>query len=131
MSFVLSAHAQEIKIGATVPDFKLWMLDGTRITQNDIAHKVAVFKFWFTTCMPCVIGIPKLNTLPKEFANRKDILFIAPALERKPVLEMFLKHQPFGFKIAYSAMNVSRMFNKKQVYPSYFVIDKKGKIIYR
>ena len=70
------------------------------------------------------------NSDVKEFGKRDDILFIAPALDRKPVIEKLLKVHPFNFKIAYSAMDVSRKFNKQQVYPSYFVIDKKGNLSY-
>ena len=74
--------------------------------------------------------IPELNTLVKEFDKRDDILFIAPALDRKPVIEKLLKRFPFNFKIAYNSMDVSAVFNKKQVYPSYFIINKKGKFSY-
>jgi hypothetical protein len=80
--------------------------------------------------MPCLTDIPKLNNLVKEFDKRDDILFIAPALDRKPVIEKLLAVHPFSFKIAYSAMDVSRKFNKNQVYPSYFIINKEGKISY-
>jgi len=121
---------QNLKINSPAPEFKLWLTDGIKLTNKDIVNKVVVFKFWFTSCMPCLVDIPELNSLQKEFSKRKDILFIAPALDRKPVIEKLLKVQPFNFKIAYSAMDVSQKFNKKQVYPSYFVINKKGRISY-
>ncbi|OAD46358.1 TlpA family protein disulfide reductase [Polaribacter atrinae] len=118
------------KINYTAPEFKLWLTDGSKLTNKDIKGKVVVFKFWFTSCMPCLTDIPKLNDLVKEFDKRDDLLFIAPALDRKPVVEKLLKAHPFNFKIAYSAMDVSKKFNKQQVYPSYFIINKKGKIAY-
>ncbi|QOD59721.1 TlpA family protein disulfide reductase [Polaribacter haliotis] len=121
---------QNFKVNDNAPDFKLWLLDGRKITQEDTKGMVVVFKFWFTSCLPCLTDIPKLNKLNKEFENRDDILFVAPALDRKPTIEKLLKVHPFNFKIAYSAMDVSRKFNKKQIYPSYFVIDKKGKFFY-
>ena len=121
---------QNFKVNDDAPDFKLWLTDGTKLTQEDTKGKVVVFKFWFTSCMPCLTDIPRLNSLKKEFKNRDDILFIAPALDRKPVIEKLLIVHPFSFKIAYSAIDVSRVFNKTQVYPSYFIIDKKGKFSY-
>ncbi|WP_282070880.1 TlpA family protein disulfide reductase [Polaribacter atrinae] len=121
---------QFFKINDTAPEFKLWLTDGSKLTNKDIKGKVVVFKFWFTSCMPCLTDIPKLNDLVKEFDKRDDLLFIAPALDRKPVVEKLLKAHPFNFKIAYSAMDVSKKFNKQQVYPSYFIINKKGKIAY-
>ena len=119
---------QKLKINDTAPDFKLWLTDNTRLTNKDITGKVVVFKFWFTSCLPCLTDIPRLNKLVDEFKKNENILFIAPALDRKPIIEKLLKRHPFKFKIAYSAMDVSRKFNKKQIYPSYFIINKKGKI---
>ncbi len=126
------AQSQEknYKVGDAVPNFKLWLTDDTRLTQNDIQDKVVVFKFWFTSCLPCVIDITPLNELVIEMKGRDDILFVAPALDRKEAITKFLEKHPFIFKIAYSAMDVSQVFNKRQVYPSYFVIDKKGKFAY-
>jgi len=121
---------QNFKVNDNVPNFKLWLIDGSELTQEDIKNKVVVFKFWFTSCMPCLTDIPKLNNLVAELYKRDDILFIAPALDRKPSIEKLLEKHPFNFKIAYSAMDVSQVFNKKQVYPSYFVIDKKGQFSY-
>mgnify|MGYP005990133459 CR=1 FL=1 len=121
---------QYFKINDDAPSFKVWLTDGTKLTNKEIKEKVVIFKFWFTSCMPCLTDIPKLNNLVKEFKNRNDILFIAPALDRKPVIEKLLKVHPFNFQIAYSAMDVSQKFNKQQVYPSYFIINKKGKIAY-
>ena len=121
---------QHLKVDDNAPAFKLWLTDGTKLTNEDIKEKVVVFKFWFTSCMPCLTDIPKLNNLVKKFDKRDDILFIAPALDRKPVIEKLLAVHHFSFKIAYSAMDVSQKFNKKRVYPSYFIINKEGKISY-
>ena len=125
-----SVSQQYFKINDNAPNFKLWLTDGTKLTNESINEKVVVLKFWFTSCIPCLTDIPKLNTLVSEFNDRDDLLFIAPALDRKPAIEKLLAVHPFNFKIAYSAMDVSQKFNKQQVYPSYFVINKKGKIAY-
>ncbi|MCH3883537.1 TlpA family protein disulfide reductase [Tenacibaculum aquimarinum] len=130
MSAIIVAQEENFKVGDSIPNFKLWLTDGTRLTQEDIKDKVVVFKFWFTACLPCVIDIPPLNELVIQMEARDDILFVAPALDRKEPIFEFLDKHPFVFKIAYSSMDVSEVFNKKQVYPSYFVIDKKGKFAY-
>ena len=121
---------QNFKIGDTVPEFKLWLTNGERITKNDIQNKVVVFKFWFTSCLPCLIDIDLLNQLVDHYKDRDDILFIAPALDRKDIINQFHNNTIFKFKTAYSAMDVSQVFNKLQVYPSYFIIDKNGKFNY-
>ncbi len=121
---------ENYKVGDTVPKFKLWLTNGDRLTENDIKNKVVVFKFWFTSCLPCRIDIPELNKLVKEYKDNKNVLFIAPALDRKGAIDRFLHYTPFKFKIAYSAMDVSQSFNKRQAYPFYYITDKNGKFLY-
>lgn len=126
-----SVFSQEnFKVGDNVPEFKLWLTNGERLTKNDILNKVVVFKFWFTSCLPCLVDIHLLNDLVDHYENRKDVLFVAPALDRKDIIKEFHKNTLFKFKTAYSAMDVSEVFNPLQVYPSYFIIDKKGTFCY-
>lgn len=127
----LQSFSQEnYKVGDEVPEFKFWFTNGDTLTKNDIQNKVVVFKFWFTSCLPCLLDISQLNNLVDELKHRDDILFIAPALDRKEIIKQFITENPFKFKVAYSAMDVSQVFNKKQVYPSYFIINKQGKFSY-
>lgn len=125
-----SFSQDNFKIGDTIPEFKLWFTDGTKLNKNDIQNKVVVFKFWFTSCLPCLLDINKLNNLTEELKNRNDIVIIAPALDRKGIIKQFIVENNIKFKVAYSAMDMSEVFNKKQVYPSYFIINKKGKFVY-
>ena len=120
----------QLKIGDTAPDFKLWLSDGSIITQEDTKNKVVVFKFWFTTCVPCVTGISKLNTLVDKYKNNDDIVFIAPAIDRSDIIKRFFSRFKFDFKVAYSANDVIEVYNTKGIFPSYFIIDKNGKIAY-
>lgn len=89
-----------------------------------------VFKFWFTTCVPCISGIPKLNKLVKKYKDNKDIIFIAPALDNKNVINKFLRYYPFYFKIAYNSIDVANVYNSNGIYPTYVIIDKTGKIAF-
>ena len=131
LCFTFTSNAQgKISLKSSVPEFKLWLLNDAIITKENLKDKVVVLKFWFTTCTPCIEDIPKMNSLVNTYNNREDILFIAPALDRKQPIEKLIKKIPFEFKIAYNSMDVSQVFNKKQVYPSYFVIDKKGKFVF-
>lgn len=126
----MQSQEETFKVGDSIPEFKLWLLNGERLTQKNVKDKVVVFKFWYTTCIACVTDIPLLNELVIQLENRDDVLFIAPALDRKESLQRFLQRNPFLFTIAYSAIDTSEKFNKTKSYPSFFVIDKKGKFTY-
>lgn len=127
---VNSISQEKFKVGDTAPEFKLWFTNGEKLTKNDIHNKVVVFKFWFTSCLPCLLDISEINGLVDELSHRDDILFIAPALDRKDIIKEFITKNNFKFKAAYSAMDVSQVFNKEQVYPSYFIINKEGVFSY-
>jgi len=120
----------QLKIGDKAPDFKLWLTDGSIVTQNETKGKIVVLKFWFTTCVPCITGIPKLNDLVEKYKDNNDVVFIAPAIDRSDIVRQFLTRYPFDFKVAYSANDVSQIYNTNGVFPSYFIIDKNGKIAY-
>jgi peroxiredoxin len=120
----------QLKVGNKAPDFKLWTIDNNTITKKETANKVVVLKFWFTSCVPCITGIPTLNKLVKKYKDRDDILFIAPALDNKEKIQRFLSYYPFDFKITYNAIDVAQIYNPKGIYPTYVIIDKNGYIAY-
>ena len=120
----------QLKMGEKAPDFKLWLVDNNTISNNETKNKVVIFKFWFTSCVTCITGIPTLNKLVEKYKDRKDVLFIAPALDNKEKVKRFLGYYPFDFKIAYNAIDVAQIYNPKGIYPTYVIIDKNGNIVY-
>lgn len=127
--FFISSYSQ-IEVGTTAPDFKFWLLDGTKVTNKTTINKVVVLKFWFTTCVPCISGIPELNKLVEKYKDNEDVLFIAPALDNKTVITKFLSYYPFDFSITYNAIDMAKVYNPNGIYPTYVIIDKNGKIAY-
>ncbi len=128
--FIGLTSFSQLKIGDKAPDFKLWLSNGDIITQNETKGKVVVFKMWFTTCAPCVAGIKDSNALVNKYKNNTDIIFIAPAIDRSDIIRRFLSRVKFNFKVAYSAYDVIEKYNTKGIFPSYFIINKKGNIAY-
>ncbi len=128
--FITTLTFAQLKVGDKAPSFKLWLTDNIIVTNKETTNKVVVLKFWFTSCVPCITGIPKLNKLVKKYKDREDIVFIAPALDNKEAIQRFVSFYPFNFNIAYNSYDVSLVYNAKQVYPTYIIIDKNGKIAY-
>jgi len=122
--------AQTVKIGEKTPNFKIWFVDGTSITQNAIKGKTVVFKFWFTSCQACLMDLAELNILVDTYKNNTNVLFLAPALDDKQTIERFLKRWDFRFRPSYGAYETAKTFNPKGVYPTYVIIDNKGIVRY-
>ena len=55
--------------GRDVPEFRVRALDGTRLTQADLAGRTTIVNFWNTWCIPCREEAPALQ---KFFARHAD-----------------------------------------------------------
>lgn len=111
-------------------DFKYFSsrdIYGKRFKAGDLKGKVLVLNFWFIGCPPCRREIPDLNGLVKQFANNKDVVFLAVALDGAISLENFLNKTPFHYSIIDDGRDIAHQYGIKS-YPTSVVIDKMGKV---
>ncbi|MFY8000804.1 MAG: redoxin domain-containing protein [Candidatus Kapaibacteriota bacterium] len=106
------------------PTFTVKGLDGKTYNIAKLKGKAVVLNFWFIGCPPCREEIPSLNMLVKEFA-KKDVVFLALALDDEKDLKAFLKKSPFAYTIVPKASEVSQKYGV-EAYPTHIVIDRKG-----
>ncbi len=102
-------------------------MDGRTFSLGDYRGKVVVLNFWFIACRPCIVEIPKLNELIKEYENR-DVEFIAFALDGQDRLEDFLRRYPFDYSIVPSAVDIAAQFGVS-TYPTHIILDREGNIV--
>src|SRR5690606_36510175 len=51
--------------------------EGNIYSNTNLLGKIVVVNFWGISCKPCREEIPQLNKLVKNYAGRKDIVFLA------------------------------------------------------
>ncbi|MCT4637420.1 MAG: redoxin family protein [Bacteroidales bacterium] len=118
---------------------ELWVTDnnGNKSKFNDILvqnrGKVICIDFWATWCGPCCKGIPYMNKLREEYAD-KGVVFIYLSIWDKEwrwkdrLTDFELKE----YKHSYFAQNAatSKLINDLQIksIPRYVIIDKTGTI---
>ncbi len=112
------------------PEFEVKLLSGESLKASELKGKIIVLNFWATWCGPCRMEIPELNELVSEFKENKDIVFLAITSENKKTVSEFLKKQKFEYRIAVEGLNVQNKF-KIFAYPTHFIIDKKGRIVFK
>lgn len=112
-------------IGCKVPDFTVKTIDGKAIFMADLKGKVVVLNFWFNTCEPCLVEIPALNQLVKDYENT-DVVFIAFAKDDTPSVKKFLENKEFDYTIVSGDYNMEQKFCLLFGYPENMVIDRKG-----
>ena len=116
-------------------DFSLQSINDSIYTLSKLEDKVILINFWATWCGPCRMEIPEFNELYNKYNKQGfEILGISVSDTQKQLLN-FIK----AFKVEYPLLHgSSREINKVMkdyggVYavPSSFLINKKGKIIWR
>jgi len=109
-----------------VPDFDFVDINGVRYTSANTKGKIVLFKCWFIGCATCVQEMPELNRIVERYKNRKDILFISLASDKKKPLQDFLVKTKFDYAVVPDQDKY--MSGKLNViaYPTHFLIDKNG-----
>ena len=113
--------------GQLAPDAVFTGLDGKTFKLSDLRGKVVFLDLWATWCGPCRMEMPHLDALNKEFGPDK-VLFICASNEEQPVIEAFLKKNPYSMRIVRISADDAHTKFKADSIPSGFVIDKDGVI---
>lgn len=108
------------------PPFKFTALDGRQFDLAELRGKVVVLNFWFVACGPCRSEIPDLNKLVAEFKD-KNVVFLAPALDKPEELREFLKEIPFNYQIIPHAGDFAMGQMGISAYPTHVIIDQEGR----
>jgi len=101
-----------------------------KVYSSKIARgNILVIKCWFIHCQVCVEEIPELNQLVSRYRNRKDVVFLSLALDKKNVLQAFLKTTPLNY---ISIPNQSGYIQQNlgiTGYPTHIIVSKTGTIM--
>jgi thiol-disulfide isomerase/thioredoxin len=114
-----------LKVGEKAPGWELTSLDEKKYQMKESNDKIRLLAITKINCAPCMLSVPKLNELCKEFPGI-DILAIYPLDDRK-TLESYKKSKKIVYPILPTDKNVSDLYNVSG-YPAFFLVDKNGVI---
>jgi thiol-disulfide isomerase/thioredoxin len=140
VGFVAPAAAQEkLKVGDKAPPVKAtkW-LQGKEVSAF-AEGKAYVMEFWATWCGPCIVMMPHMGELQKQYA--KDVVFIGFSAKDnngntlEKVQALVEKRGPkLGYTFAYAddreTYDAWMKAAQRAGIPCCFVVDKAGKIAY-
>lgn len=113
-------------LNKTIPETDFYDLEGNVI---DIKNKVVVINFWFTACRPCIREMTQLNRLTQKYKD-EDVVFIAPALDKKEALIQFLDKTSFKYLVVPEMGKYVRDTLETFSFPTNMVIDQQGKVTF-
>ncbi|MFP4528393.1 MAG: TlpA family protein disulfide reductase [Candidatus Kapaibacterium sp.] len=116
--------------GDMAPDFTLNDGQGTTITLSELRGKPVILDFWGTWCVWCRVAMPKINKVYNDYKD--DGVHVLGLSCREPD-----DADPVGYMNS-KGMDYQPLINADETaekygvsgYPTLFVIDAEGKIIY-
>ncbi len=125
------AKRGQINEGDMAPAFSLKDAKGKTVSLAELKGKVVVIDFWGTWCPWCVKAMPQLQKVHEKYQG-KDVVVLGMNIENSP------KAKPVEFmqrnKITYNTLlEAQDAVNEYKVsgFPTLFVIDQAGKVVFK
>lgn len=114
----------------TAPAFSLANLKGENISNTQLQGKVTFINFWFPSCPGCVSEMPKVIKMSNDYQGKDfQVLGIAQPIDPLASVHQYVQNNAIPFTIMFDADGaVGKSFETK-VYPTSFLINKKGEIL--
>jgi thiol-disulfide isomerase/thioredoxin len=121
--------------GQPATPFTVKRYDGSELQSTSLSGKPQLLYFWFTNCPPCVKTSPLLVELHKQYGP-KGLEIVG--LNADKVLELeytdadraaYAKKLGIAFPLAYMTPEMQAAYGQVSVYPTMFLVDRKGIIV--
>ncbi|MBK7231727.1 MAG: redoxin domain-containing protein [Saprospiraceae bacterium] len=119
-----------LSIGSFAPNWQLTSLTNEKINLTDLKGKYVLVYFFFKGCYPCIMSMPALQALHDKFNNKGlKIIGIDPLDENERDIADFIAKRGVNYTILVGDEKLAKEYHVKN-YPTIYLLDKNGKIIY-
>ena len=124
---LLLVGAKPPVVGQMAPNFELTLIDGTKVTLDQLRGQVVVLNYWATWCVPCKAELPLLDSY--YVAQQKNGLRVFAVTTEDSL-------QPYQLKKLFAVMHIQPVRKIKGSYdvlkgvPTNYVIDRSGRLRY-
>jgi TonB family protein len=113
--------------GKEAADFKLKDISGKEFNLHGLRGKVVLLDFWATWCAPCLVELPHIEQLHREFKD-KGLVVLGINAEEGEVASAFMKEKGYTFPtLVDTEGSVAELYGVEAI-PQVFVIGKDGKV---
>jgi peroxiredoxin len=142
LSLILSSHlifaGSFSKQGLTklskpiaAPNFMLMDMEGEKHQLSDYKGKTVIVNFWATWCPPCRAEMPSMERAWQKIKDQGIAMLAINVGEDEDTIFTFLGDYPANFTVLLDQNSkVSELWPLRGL-PTTFIVDPKGKIIYR
>ena len=97
------ASARLPKVGDVAPDFTFTLMDGSKVSRDDLKGQVVLLNFWATWCPPCVEELPMLNGFYRDHRAR-GWQVVGLAIDQPSAVRKFLERVPLDFPVGLAGL---------------------------
>lgn len=120
-----------LRLGKTATGLSGASVSGDTIDLETFRGKVVLVDFWATWCVPCVMTLPILQSLHDELDESKFRIIGVSANTDKKKLSQFINEHDLQWPNIFDRDSVLQKRWQSLSLPSYYVLDKSGKVRYR
>ena len=125
------AEGEVLPLGTALPPLAgTWLSpDSKSSAAPDLAGKPVLVDIWSIFCGPCKAAIPNNNLLFQKYAPQ-GLVFIGVAPETRAMLADFKTNVEIQYPLLATSESTLQTF-KVEVFPSMFLFDKSGKLVWQ
>lgn len=113
-----------------IPDFEAVTLAGDYLTSEDLAGKVVLLDFWFTSCPPCVKAVPGLRRISRKWADDPFVLVSVSTDQDQATLREFIAKNGMEWPQVWDKDHELVRKLRVESYPTYLLVNHDGEIVY-
>ena len=123
-------NEQLLSNGSSAPEWKLEVNNRNKtLSLSELNGQVTLLDFWIKNCGPCIQSVPHLNELQNKFKDKKFKLISINSYDSKEDIDWFCNKFKANYPILLKGKAVAEKYGVSG-FPTFFIIDKAGKIIY-
>ena len=119
---------KEPMLNVKAPDWSLLDLDGKKVSLNAFTGSPIFMEAWVSSCSHCMESLPKIKQIEKEFGDKIKVITVNFDYDLLETNET-MKVQDINYLVLQGDAIFDQNYDLRS-FPSYFVIDSEGTIIY-
>jgi thiol-disulfide isomerase/thioredoxin len=123
-------RAPALKVGDPAPEAMLETLDGDHLWVSQLKGKVVVLDFWASWCGPCIAALPSMKKLARAHGDGPFMLLSISGDANGARLREFVANHEMGWTQCWDGNSDAQRAYGVRGFPTYFVIDRAGRILY-
>jgi len=124
------AALRSCMIGKPFPAFSATTVTGRKYTDADLKGKVVFVTSWFAACPACMLEMPMLIELHKQYKDNKDFVMLSFSADNAERAQKFLNEHPLAYEVVPGSNDmICYDMQTSYSYPTNLIVGKNGAIV--